>query len=260
MDLNELISMLTEGLPAEQASTVRAAIERDAVKSKVSGFKQQSEYQTLVDQQTRLQAELEGGPDKLGAKAYQKWYDENFSKIQEMQTKIQKYQDTYGTLEAPKTPAAGQVNMPTEADIQRMVDARIQGQYAPQWSNLLTGTGNIVQKHMFAGRKTPIDFNQLANIAKEKNLSLDAAYDEWDKPEREKAEKAKTEAEIERRVQEKVATMRVNSEFPGGADMSSHGALASRTKKEADSFDRTALQKDLFKTFLTGEVPDSEIQ
>jgi hypothetical protein len=259
VEINDLIAMLTEGLPAENAAQVRAAMERDVVKSKVSGLRQQSEYQTLADQQARLQAELEGGPDKPGAKAYQKWYDENFAKIQQMQTAVAAYQEKYGSLEAPTTqqPQPGGGRVPTEEDIQRMVDARIGNQYAPRWSNLLTDTGTIVQKHMFAGRKTPIDFGKLAEIAKNKNGDLQAAYDEWDKPEREKAEADAREKDVEKRVQERLQKMNVQQQFPSGADMSSHGALASRTKSDVDKFDKTSLQKDLFKTFLTGEAPEN---
>lgn len=251
MDVNALIEMLTEGLDSEQAAIVRKAVERDSVKTKASGLKQQSEYDAIAAKQAQLEAELNGANGQPGSKKYQEWYEKNFPEIQKLQERAAAYEAKYGTLEAPKEPVVNQQQTGlSEADIQRLVDQRIQTGYAPQWSELLTGTGQIVQKHMFAGRKQPIDFKQLAKIAAEKtNGNLEAAYDEWDRPEREKAEAADRENEIKRRVNEEIQKRGASQYFPAGAD-ASPGALSVH-KGSTDKFDKAAMMRDLASTYMT---------
>lgn len=257
MDINDLIAMVTEGLPAEEAAKVKAAIERDSVKSKVVTLKAQGEYAALVQKEQELQAALDGGPNKPGAKAYQEWYEKNFAQVQALQVERDAYVKKHGPLEGGTPPNPNPATPPTtytEADIQRMVDARIQGTYAPKWSELLTGTGSIVQRHMFAGRKAPIDFKAISDLAPKYGGNLEQAYDEWDKPERDKVQAADTEKEIERRVKDEVAKRSVQQQFPGGADYTP-APLSSRTKADIDKFDPAAMKRDLAETFMRGEAP-----
>ena len=164
MDIQEIIAAVTDGLPADQAAAVKAAIERDAVKTKVAGWKQQQEFDSINTKATQLQAELDGAAGKPGSRAYQKWYNDNYPAIQKLQERMAAYEAKYGTLEAPVTPAPVQAGMTAE-DIAKEVDKRIQGTYGPVWEKLLKNTGNLVQKHMLAGRKNPIPFDDIAKTA-----------------------------------------------------------------------------------------------
>lgn len=260
MDIKELESWLTEGLDDAAANAVRAALNRDTVKSKAAGLKQQREYDELQARSQALQAELDGAPDKPGTRAYQKWYQENYSKVQALQESLAAYQAKYGSLDNPANPnpANPPAGMSAE-DIKKLAmeaaQGLIQNNYAARWSDLLTKTGTIVQKHMFAGRKNPINFEEVSKIAEKYNGNLEQAYDEWDKPEREKVEAKAKEDEINRRVQEELQKRGASLQFPAGADLSS-GALSSRTKGELDKFDKTALKRDLVQTFMTGTATE----
>ena len=262
MDVNDLITMLTEGLPPEQAAVVRSAIERDSVKAKASGLKQQSEYEQLVQRQQALQQELEGdaATGKLGAKAYREWYDKNYNAVLDLQKRAEAYERKYGTLENPtnqdptKTTPPNTAPAMTPEQIAAEVDRRIQAGYAPKWSNLLTTTGSILQKHIRAGRKNDVDFDKLGALAAEKfggDLSL--AYDEWDKPERERVAKENEEKEIKRRVDEELQKRGASQQFPSGADLTP-GALSGRTKADVDKFDKNALQNDLAREWAQANV------
>ena len=255
MDLQTFISTLTEGLEPEQAKIVKAAIERDAVKGKIEPtLKQAREYDTLATREADLKAQLDGGPNKPGAKAYQEWYEKNFAAGQKLQADQARYVEKYGTLEAPKgdapapVPATGKTY--SDEDIARMVDKRIQEGYAPRWSDLLTNTGTIVQKHMFAGRKAPIDFKKVSELAQQYGGDLERAYDEWDKPEREKEAKVAQDKEIDRRVTEELQKRGASQHFPGGAD-ATPGNLA--PGRDRSKFNKAALEQELVKTYVTGQ-------
>ena len=83
----------------------------------------------------------------------------------------------------------------------------------------------------------------VSEMAQAKNMSIEAAYDEWDKPERDKATAAELEATIERRVNEEIQK-RGAAAVPAGAD-ATPGALSAH--KGADTFDRNALLNDMRK-------------
>jgi len=253
MDINDLLVMITDGLTTEQAAAVRAAVERDSVKTKVSTIKAQSEYNAIVQKQQELQAALDGVDGRPGSRAYEKWYTENYSSVVALQDRMKKYEEKFGTLEAPTAQPQGATAM-TKEEISALAQAEaqrlIQTNYAPQWSNHLVKTGSIIQKHMYSKRTNPIDFEQLGKLAVEKHQgNLEAAYDEWDRPEREKEMKATQEAEIERRVKEELQKRGTASTFPGGGDMTP-GSLSMRTKADVDGFDPAKLNNDLVSTFM----------
>jgi len=108
----------------------------------------------------------------------------------------------------------------TPEDIQKIVKETIGSSYAPIWDQLLTGTATIVQKHIRNGRKSDLDMKKLAEIAQTKGGDLVAAYEEYDRPEAEAAQKTAQEAEIKRRVDEEVAKRQTQQFFPAGADAS----------------------------------------
>jgi hypothetical protein len=260
MDINALINMVTDGLSAEDAAVVRKAIERDAVKAKATTLKQQEEYQSLVDAQNTLRLELEGDgtPQKLGARAYQAWYEKNGKAVESLDKRIQAYEAKYGSLEAPTpqpTPTGGRTY--TEAEIKAMVrqeaNSLIQETYSPTWSNLVTGMARINQRHFYNKRDKPIDEKQFEGLVTKYNGDFDRAYEEYDKPEREKAESKSREDEIDRRVKEKLAQAGANRNFPGSMD-STPGSMSLRTKDELGKFDKTALRRDLANVFVNGEA------
>jgi hypothetical protein len=222
MTYDELIQMLTDGLPADEAAAVTKAVNRDTVKTRAAALRQQSELDALQARATALNAELEGGPDKPGAKAYAKWYADNFAAVQKLQADNAKFVEKYGTLEAPKVPANPEHVLAglSKEDVQREIDSRFNSNFAPNIADVLKKTGTLVQKHMYAKRTNPIDFDAIDKIMGEKKIPLEAAYDEWDRPEREKDQKAATEAEISRRVTEEMQK-RGSAQVSGGTDYSS---------------------------------------
>ena len=278
MDIAVLTGWLTEGLDEAEAAIVRKAIERDAVKSKASGLKAQDEFDKIVQERAVLQAELEGDAanSKVGTRAYKEWYDKNFELVQANDKAIKAFDEKHGTgafkkaldgeLKVGETtvaPTAGVLSAdeiqkivdaklasfkPTSAatapeDIQKLVDKRIQEGYAPRWASLLKDTGKVVQRHVRAGRSTDIDFEALEKLAAEKtNGSLEAAYDMWDQPEREKEAKASQEKEIERRVNEEIQKRGASREFPAGADATP--GFLSRTGGD-EKFNKNSLVRDL---------------
>lgn len=254
MEISELTAMLTDGLPADQAAIVKAAIERDSVKAKAAGLKAQAEFDAIQTRAATLQQELEGTTDKPGSRAYQKWYNENYAAIEKLNKDVAAYDAKHGAGAyqtmisgggAPPTPSTGGGRVLSEEEVQRLVDKRIQEGYAPRWSDLLTNTGDLVQRHMFAGRKTPIDFTAVSKLAGEKyNGNLSLAYDEYDRPEREKQAKLDEDARVEKRVQDEVAKRQAAIQFPSGADFTP-STLSTRPKTEVDGFDKAKLQHEL---------------
>jgi hypothetical protein len=262
MDTSELIAMLTDGLTAEQAAPVIAAIQRDAVKSKVAAVKAEKEYNELVTREAALKTELEGaGEGKLGTRAYKEWYDKNITAVQKLQEDYAKYEAKYGKLDAPTTTTTTTTTppqAPTKEETERLLDDRFKTQYADRLANALFQSNAIMQKHSLAGRKTMIPFNDLAKTAQDKfQGNMEAAYDEWDKPERDKAAEASTKAEIDRRVAEELQKRQVSTQFPGGADMTP-SSLSMRSKADVDKFDKSAMRNDLLQTYLSGEYPTTK--
>lgn len=242
MEVNELVAYLTEGLTAEEAAVVRKSVERDNVKSKVSGLKQQSEFDALQARAQALQEAMDGGPNKPGAKAYQEWYDKNYAAVQKLQADNQKYQEKYGTLEAPKA-APAEAPVMTKEDIQRMVDERWQGAHVATVATGMKKFGNVIQRHIMSGRKTPLDIEALDKLMGEKGLDIEKAYEEYDKPEREKEQKAAAEAEIERRVAERI--QQENSRRAQHGSEEFHVANGPLSAAPTEKFDERSLMEKM---------------
>lgn len=248
MTAQELFSYLTQdaGLDDATAQAIMKAASNEKVASKASTLKQQREYDEIANRAADLEAKYKGTTDKPGAVAYQEWYNKNFAAIQDLQAKAAKYEERYGPLENPKeTPAVSNQPVFDESKIAALVDARIQGTYGTQWSNLLKGSGKMIEKHVRSGRKNEIDWDKIGEIAAKKGGDMIAAYDEWDAPEREKATKAAQDAEIERRVAERIAEeqkKRTADFFPAGADASSSsGGLGLRKREDKAAYNRSAV-------------------
>lgn len=265
MDVNALISMLTDGLDPAEAAVVSKAIQRDATKAKVAAIKAAEEVATIETERLRLQAELngEGEPGKQGykpgSKAYREWYEKNYPAIKANADAIATYEAKHGegsfakavNGEAPPVnPTNPNAKSYTPEEIQTMVDSRVRDQYGPQWTNHLLKTSTIVQKHMFAGRKNPIDMQKVAELANAKyNGDLELAYDEWDKPERDRIAKEDEDKRVDQRVKDELQKRGASLTFPAAADMTP-SALSNRSKADLDKFDATSLKNELARDWM----------
>jgi len=258
MDQTALINMLTAGLAPDQAAIVRAAIERETVKSGVAALRQAQEYADLEARLNALNLELSGEGDpakggKLGLREYQKWYEQNIAAVLKNRDDLKAYTDKYGDLTNPNpnsnpnpNPNPGPTLSMTPAQIAAEVDKRIQEIYSPRWSQLVMGVSDIHDKHKMNKRTNHLDIGKISELAQSKyNGDLMLAYDEWDKPEAEKVTKDATEAEITRRVNEEMAKRGTQAHFPGNSEPATPGTLASKTKEAVDKFDKRAMLNDL---------------
>ena len=176
MNPDDLIALLTQGLDPAVAAQVTAQIRSDGVKAKLAGYKAQAEFDTIMTDRQKLQQELDGDPTagKLSARATREWYEKNSAAVIANDKAIKAFEEKHGAGTFAKL-ASGEFTVPsgdastalTQDQVQALVDARIaagvkpsvakddvarivnetiQGTYAAQWSSLLEGTGNIVQK------------------------------------------------------------------------------------------------------------------
>jgi hypothetical protein len=243
MTAKELAEYLVQdaGLDAPTVEVIMKGLVNDKVNAKAQTLLQKKDYDELERRAAALELSYNGTPQRPGSKAYEEWYAKNKPAIEELQRKAAIYEERFGPLD-PNTPvkpsaaAAAATTTFNAEDVQKIVNETIQNNYAPRWSDLLTNTGSIVQKHMRSGRKTDIDFKKLGEIAATKNGDLMAAYDEWDAPERQAAEKTQTESEIKRRVDEELAKRQTPQFFPAGADAtpSTQGITRSTADRKYD--------------------------
>lgn len=233
MTAQEIFAYLTQdaGLDSVTADAIMKASANEKVASRAAQLRQSSEFTSIEQRAQALEAKLKGTKEAPGAEAYETWYRENWQHIQKLNTDAIAYRERYGELDAPKTPPAAQVF--DEAAIAKLVDARIQSQYGPQWSSLLKGSGQIIERHMRGNRKDNLDWDKISEIAAAKGGDLNAAYEEWDKPAAEAARQAATEAEIERRVKTEVAKRSTQSMFPAGADATPSGGISPLSRNRA---------------------------
>lgn len=210
------------GYDEATAAILMKAAENDKVANRVASLKQQSEYDAVQTRAQALERELEGSNGQPGTKAYAKWYQDNYAQIQKLAEEKARYEERYGPLNGQGQPAASAAAPAlTEDALAKMVDARIQGQYAPRWTDLLKGSGKLIERHMKNKRSQDIDWDKISEIAATKNGDLVAAYDEWDAPEREKQSKADEESRFQSRMQkerEKWQQEQTAKAFPAGAD------------------------------------------
>ncbi len=264
MTKEELLAYLTEGTDEATKTKITEVFNDVKVAARSISLRQQGELDRIESERRQLQDALDGLDPQGNPKGYRAWYNKNFPEIQAMQAREAKYVEKYGTLESPKTPDGTPPPAPTgkqwtDEDVQRAIDERFQKSLAPNIASVLKGTGRLVQRHMFAGRKTEIDFDKLESLMNEaqksgRGMSLDQAYEEWDKPEREKDLKAAEDKRVEARVTEELQKRGSTTGFPAGSDMSSGpGVLAARDSKD---FNLDALKQDLLGTYLSGKAPN----
>src|SRR5690348_15066135 len=103
MTAKEMFKYLIDdaGLDEATAKAVMAAAENEKVNKRTADYVQKREYEDLERKAAQLELSYNGTKDKPGALSYQQWYEKNFAAIQELQTRVAKYQERYGDLEAP---------------------------------------------------------------------------------------------------------------------------------------------------------------
>jgi len=254
MTAQELFNYLIgdAGLDEATAKAVMAAASNEKVAAKAGTLKQQQEFDAIQAKTAELQAKLDGTKDKPGASAYEQWYQKNWASIQQLQQTVARYQERYGALDeggaagagagaagAAGAGAAAGAKPMTKEEIATVVNEVIQGNYGPRWSTLLTSTGTILERHIRAGRKNPIDWQKLSQIAETKGGDVAAAYEEWDKPEAEASAKAAQDKEVERRVKEELAKRQTQAAFPAGADATPSGSAGITRGGAPAKYDRT---------------------
>lgn len=231
MTAQELFQYLTEGAGLDEATT-KVIMDQVAKNEKVAGraanFTQRSEYDSLATRAAALEKAA------TQAKVYEDWYGKNFAAIEALQKEALMYKERYGSLEDP-TKGATPPAKPAidEAAVLAAIDKRINEAYNPRWSAVVTGAGSVIEKHLRAKRDKEIDWAEVSKLAEGYGGDLNKAYEEWDKPEREKATKASMDSEVERRVKEGIAKAQTASFFPAGAEGSaSSGGPAGLTKSQ----------------------------
>lgn len=268
MDIQELASILTEGLSAEDSQKIRATIERENTKAKVAALKTHKDLEALqaqADKVTELERELDYIDPQGNPRGYRAWYQRYKDEVFDKDKMVREYESKYGVGSLAKALQGqlpnGQTTQTTQPqwtkdDFRRELVSAVQEIYAPMWSNLLTTTNNLTQKHLLAGRKNPLDLKALEEIARSRHQgNLEAAYDEWDKPERDRLakeavekDKKDREEEIQRRVAEELAKRNVPQYFPTGADLTP-SSLSQRSDEAVKGFDKSKFTNDLATTF-----------
>lgn len=279
----DLIALLSEGQDDATKAAIVAAVNRESVKVGISGYKAKTEFDTLMAERTRLAEELEGNAaNKVpGTREYKTWYEKNAAAAIENDNKIREFDAKHGAGafakalagELPTNPAA--TTTMSAADIQALIDAKVKTgvqaspddikalidkrfheQYAPSTANTVVTAARLMQKHFRNKRENDIDFDSLAKLANEKFAgNMEQAYDEWDKPEREKVSRAQSEAEFNTRLtaekqkwDDERLRENANKKFPAGGDVTP-GALMGH--KDADKFDKNSLVNDLAGAWAT---------
>ena len=261
MTAKELFKYLTEdaGLDDATAQVIAKAADNEKVQAKAKLLKDQKEYESLVK-------ELDGDGPRIGTRAYAAWYAENYPKIQEaftkkaeVETTLARYQERFGALDATTPPAPTPAPAGKQVDeetIAKLVDQRIQTQYGGQWSNLLKGSGKLIEKHLRAKRDKEIDWDAISEIAAKKGNDLNAAYDEWDAPEREKSRVAAEDARVEARVKQEVEKRLIaetRKTFPTGTESTSTSPLFRPPSTSSDGKPAVYDRSKVIEAAMTGE-------
>jgi len=227
MTAQEYLANLLEGteIPDDEKNRLFGLVESNKkfAENVTTRFSQAQEAEQLRKRQAELQAELDGNETQPGTRAYQKWYNEHYRKIQELQTNFARYQERFGPLDETGSAsnngtASNNGGQMTKEEIEQALENRINNVGA-KMTDYLKQTGSILERHIRAGRKRTLEMDKLVQLAVEKHGgSLERAYDEWDQPEALEVSKAQQEAEIKRRVEEELAKRQSAMFVPGSGD------------------------------------------
>ena len=256
MDINDVISFATEGLSEDQAKPIREALLRENVKTKFSTVKAQKEYEALEREKIALAESVEGGPNRPGLKAFQKWYEDNGARAVDLSKKEAEFIAKHGRSPYDEAPPAGTPPVPpsgksySDEDIQRIADQRLQA-FSVNTASVVKNLVKVMDRHHRAKRTTEFDVDAIEKIMAEKQIPIEAAYDEWDKPEREKSAAAELQKTVDQRVKEELAKRGTNQNFPIGEP----SAPSPISHRPTEGFDKQKFRESLMQTFATGEKP-----
>jgi hypothetical protein len=229
------------GLSDDQMAAIKAAAASEKFKEKALSLRDQKELAAIEAKAADLEAKFNK------AKSFEDWYAKYGPEVQANQAKLVKFQERYGDIDAATPPPEAGTMTPDQikAMVAEQAKAFIETTQT-RLSDLMIQQSKVMQKALTRKRSTVPDVEELAKIAQEKGLSLDAAYDIWDAPNMEADRKASTDAEVKRRVDEELAKRGTEKYFPGGADATPSG-LSRRveSKETAPVYDRNAM----FRTF-----------
>jgi hypothetical protein len=245
MDTSALLAYLTDGVDDATKAQITAVFANSIVASKAASLRDQKDLDTLNAKLTQHQNDLDALDAAGNPVGYRAWYNKNWPEIQKLVSERDELKKKVGEIPNP-SPAPANGKQYTDEEISRLIDTRFREQIAPNVANVLKSTGRLVQKHIRAGRSSDIDFDALDKIMGDaqksgRSMTVDDAYAEWDRPEREKSDAAARETEIQKRVDAELAKRGTSANFPAGAD-ATPGVLAARS---TDKFDRSALNQDL---------------
>src|ERR1700677_2036091 len=108
MEISELLSWLTDGLDEAEKAVVSKAVMRDAVKTKASGLKAQSEFDTLLAKQRELETSLDGVDPEGNPRGYRAWYAKHGDTAVRQAQAIDAFEKKYGQGSFAKA-AAGEL-------------------------------------------------------------------------------------------------------------------------------------------------------
>jgi len=255
MDINDVIAFATEGLSEDQAKPIREALLREGTKQKFATVKAQKEYEALQTERDALNASIEGGPNEPGLKAFKKWYGDNGSRAVELSKKEAEFIAKHGRspYDEPANPNPANPNpapLHSKEDIQRIAKEELQV-FSLNTAAVVKNLVKAMDRHHLNKRATPFDVDAIEKIMAEKQIPIEAAYDEWDKPEREKASAAELKATVDQKVREELAKRGTNQNFP----VADAGAPSPISHRSAEGFDKQKFRESLMQTFATGEKP-----
>lgn len=251
MKIDDVIAALE--LDKETADILRAKVKAESAER----LSAKRDLDEITNQKNALEQELVAD-GKKGARAYKQWYEQNFSKIQDLQTKFAKYVERYGDLDSTtQTQQSQQTQQTPKGFTQADFDNSMAG-YTKQWSSLVKGIAQITTKHQRNGRKTDIDVDAITQLANERfNGDITAAYDEWDKPEAEKARTAAEEKRINDEVEKRLkARAPQTGFFPSTEQVSTGVSPLGKDRESAPKYDRSKV----IESALTGIYEPSTVQ
>lgn len=250
MTAQELAAILRESGMDE--TVVNSLVTNAKFQERAAQVASRTELEQIQQRESQLSASLQK------SKTYEDWYNRNFAAIAAQQTAIAAYEERFGPLngqpqQQQQQPTYQQQQQQpngkqfTEAEVKEIIRQEMTGNYGALVTQSIVGTGKIVERHVRSGRKNEIDWGKIQELATSKNGDVEAAYNEWDAPERLRAEeeayKAKLKADVDKEVERRM--MASSGQFiPGGAGSdysSTPSPLSTRTGDAAKTYDRAAV-------------------
>lgn len=197
-------------------ASVKDQLKVMAANDQIAGLKlsarKQAEYEALAAEKEKYSQAVND---------WQSWHERNRPVIDANLQALTAYKERYGDLTQPDkaSPAA-----PSREDYDKLTQElqtlkASTGNLVPQVSGVFGAAQKLMWKHLKAGRETDFDLNAITDIASKKyGGNIESAYDEWDRPEAEKARQKAEDARVEKRAKELMAQRESQRAFPGASD------------------------------------------